>query len=496
MKKKEKMEEPKMLKQSVNPEFSGKRIILIVLMILLASTFAFADYRITRGPDVGEIYFVGPTATGEGIYRSTDFGKTAVCMDSITPVISICADKTPGVLYYDYFDNLFVSYNYGQYGSWIFRNSNTSYKLKSGVSEGFLYNGFWKHSEDYGLSFIQHSYNGYFGSFSTSEIDNDQNIGYVKSHSTSNPDSIFFFVSYDNFENLELQNVFSYSEKPIGNLTRGFYSGELYTVGGDWATLMYSNNFGSSWELKNTLYFNNVADAGIVGGRQPGELYVLATYTQLMHEIAHIYIYHSLDYGESFTVYHPFSHGPEPYIANFEASPISGTAPLTVQFTDLSTGESIYYWEWDFDNDGVIDSYEQNPEYTYQDTGYYSVKLKIQCWPDYDEIIKEDYIYISEGNAINEELPTYYGLNLENSPNPFNLLTSIRFYTKPNKLNGLTLLKIYNIKGVLIKKLRITNYELPITNYQLDCNGLSSGVYLYKLEGLYNSKIKKMILIK
>jgi len=215
-----------------------------------------------------------------------------------------------------------------------------------------------------------------------------------------------------------------------------------------------------------------------------------------MWQIAHTYIYHSLDYGETFEVYNPIYFGPSPYYANFEADSLTGTVPLSVQFTDLSSGEDIQSWEWDFQNDGIIDSYEQNPTFTYQDTGYYSVKLKIQYGPIDDEIVKENYINVSSGNAIDEELSTDYGLNLENSPNPFNLLTSIRFYTKPNKLNGLTLLKVYNIKGELIKKLRITNYEFPITNYQLDCNGLSSGIYLYKLEGLYNSEIKKMILIK
>jgi len=486
-----------MLKRSGNPDLLGKKIILLLLVVLFITTIVFADYRITRGPDIGEIYFIGPTATGEGIYYSTDFGETAVCMDSTVDAMSICADKTQGVLYYFAMpENLYYSNNYGQQGSWVFRSSGMSYKINSGVSEGFLYNGFWKHSENYGLSFIQHSYNGYFGTFSTSEIDNDQNIGYVKSHSTSNPDSIYFFISYDNFENLELQNVFIYPEEPIGTLTRGFYSGELYTIGGDWATLRYSNNYGFSWEVKNNLYFNNVTDAGIVGGRQPGEIYVFKNYIQLMWQIAHTYIYHSLDYGETFEVYNPIYFGPSPYYANFEADSLTGTVPLSVQFTDLSSGEDIQSWEWDFQNDGIIDSYEQNPTFTYQDTGYYSVKLKIQYGPIDDEIVKENYINVSSGNAIDEELSTDYGLNLENSPNPFNLLTSIRFYTKPNKLNGLTLLKVYNIKGELIKKLRITNYEFPITNYQLDCNGLSSGIYLYKLEGLYNSEIKKMILIK
>ena len=55
---------------------------------------------------------------------------------------------------------------------------------------------------------------------------------------------------------------------------------------------------------------------------------------------------------------------------------------------------------------------------------------------------------------------------------------------------------IFNVKGELIKKLPILYYQFPITNYQLNCEGLSSGIYLYKLEGLYNSQINKMILMR
>lgn len=39
-------------------------------------------------------------------------------------------------------------------------------------------------------------------------------------------------------------------------------------------------------------------------------------------------------------------------------------SPLTVQFTDLSTG-SPQTWAWDFDNDGITDSVAQNPVHTF-----------------------------------------------------------------------------------------------------------------------------------
>jgi len=58
--------------------------------------------------------------------------------------------------------------------------------------------------------------------------------------------------------------------------------------------------------------------------------------------------------------------------ANFAANITSGEAPLAVQFTDLSTGDPTS-WQWDFDNDGTIDSYNQNPQYSYTSPGTFKI---------------------------------------------------------------------------------------------------------------------------
>ena len=83
-----------------------------------------------------------------------------------------------------------------------------------------------------------------------------------------------------------------------------------------------------------------------------------------------------------------------PIQADFTADITEGEIPLTVQFTDLSTAENstIIYWEWDFDNDGSIDSFEQDPEWTYLEAGEYSVKLRVSDGSLYGIEIKEDYI--------------------------------------------------------------------------------------------------------
>ena len=80
-------------------------------------------------------------------------------------------------------------------------------------------------------------------------------------------------------------------------------------------------------------------------------------------------------------------------IADFEAVPLTGYAPLEVQFTDISTCNPTI-WEWDFDNDGTIDSYEQNPIYTYSDSGIYTVSLTASDGTNSDTETKVDYIIV------------------------------------------------------------------------------------------------------
>ena len=69
-------------------------------------------------------------------------------------------------------------------------------------------------------------------------------------------------------------------------------------------------------------------------------------------------------------------------IAVASATPDSGTAPLTVQFSsagsrELDTGDSITSYEWDFQNDGTVDSTQLNPTFTYQQNGTYTARLTV-----------------------------------------------------------------------------------------------------------------------
>ncbi len=66
--------------------------------------------------------------------------------------------------------------------------------------------------------------------------------------------------------------------------------------------------------------------------------------------------------------------------AAFQSDETMGSLPFTVNFEDYSTAtdtSSIISWAWDFDNDGNIDSQDQNPSWTYTTEGAYTVSLTV-----------------------------------------------------------------------------------------------------------------------
>ncbi len=92
--------------------------------------------------------------------------------------------------------------------------------------------------------------------------------------------------------------------------------------------------------------------------------------------------------------YAALTYGQAPPVTNFSGTPTSGTAPLTVQFTDLSTN-SPTSWSWSFGDGGT--SPAQNPSHTYNSAGKYTVSLTAANAYGSDTETKTDYITVSEG---------------------------------------------------------------------------------------------------
>ncbi|MDF1544220.1 MAG: PKD domain-containing protein, partial [bacterium] len=92
-------------------------------------------------------------------------------------------------------------------------------------------------------------------------------------------------------------------------------------------------------------------------------------------------------------LYNAVNTGPPPApVADFSGSPISGTEPLSVTFTDLSTG-TIDTWSWTFGDGGT--STAQNPSYTFNSAGTYDVTLTVTGPGGSDAETKIGYITVN-----------------------------------------------------------------------------------------------------
>lgn len=86
--------------------------------------------------------------------------------------------------------------------------------------------------------------------------------------------------------------------------------------------------------------------------------------------------------------------GLPPPEANFTASPTAGLPPLSVQFSDLSTGNVTQWW-WSFGDGGT--STQKNPSHSYTQVGVYSVSLTVYGPDGSDTLAKTDYISVFSG---------------------------------------------------------------------------------------------------
>ena len=174
----------------------------------------------------------------------------------------------------------------------------------------------------------------------------------------------------------------------------------------------------------------------------------------------------------------------QPVHADFSAKPLSGDAPLSVQFTDLSIG--AVSWEWDFGVEMNVGSFiahgannspshnvtnlrgirEQNPTFIYENEGVYSVTLTINNGAS--TITKKNYIVVDPVSEADETILPITAHNLQNYPNPVNISlnknTLISFDTPLRSQKIDPIIEIYNIRGQKIKTLRtgMSFYELAV----------------------------------
>jgi C1A family cysteine protease len=90
---------------------------------------------------------------------------------------------------------------------------------------------------------------------------------------------------------------------------------------------------------------------------------------------------------------------PETLSASFTAKPETGKPPLTVRFTDTSSG-SPDRWFWNF-GDGT-QSLDQNPEKTYNQTGSYSVTFVVKKGEETERAAKRNFIRVVNASELKE----------------------------------------------------------------------------------------------
>src|SRR5690606_5839320 len=90
------------------------------------------------------------------------------------------------------------------------------------------------------------------------------------------------------------------------------------------------------------------------------------------------------------------SSGANPPVASFLTNKQAGTAPLEIQFTDQSATDPTT-WAWDFDNNGIVDSTDQSPTFSYHSAGVYTVNLTVTNATGTSTIVKENAVAVSDG---------------------------------------------------------------------------------------------------
>lgn len=92
-----------------------------------------------------------------------------------------------------------------------------------------------------------------------------------------------------------------------------------------------------------------------------------------------------------------------PITTQFITDRVTGCVPLTVKFTDQSTGAPTT-WRWDISNDGTTDYTIQNPSHTFNSAGTYSIKMVAINANTKDSTVKTTFITVAPALNLNVDI--------------------------------------------------------------------------------------------
>ena len=150
-----------------------------------------------------------------------------------------------------------------------------------------------------------------------------------------------------------------------------------------------------------------------------------------------------------------------PVKADFYAETVSGVAPLTVQFYDLSTNATS--WAWDF-GDGTT-STEQDPIHTYTTGGTFTVKLTASNGGSSDVLTSTDLITVLP-NALDKIDYSKYTITTSNH------IINIDGVQRN--------VELFDIAGRSIQSTMVTG--------KFSSKPLSAGLYIIRVDG-YSAKV-------
>ncbi|MFN8359117.1 MAG: PKD domain-containing protein [Candidatus Kapaibacterium sp.] len=129
--------------------------------------------------------------------------------------------------------------------------------------------------------------------------------------------------------------------------------------------------------------------------------------------------------------------------AGFNASTTKGAAPLTINFTDATTGNPTS-WSWDFGDNQT--STQQNPTHTYTTPGNYTVKLTVSNAITNDTKTKESFIIVEKSSSVTNDGSgdTQKKVHLTSIPNPATDEAIVRIESGTRTMITLSL---YNVLG-------------------------------------------------
>ncbi len=134
----------------------------------------------------------------------------------------------------------------------------------------------------------------------------------------------------------------------------------------------------------------------------------------------------------------------------------------TASFLDLSISnenEPLQSWEWDFDNDGVIDATDQNPVWHYDTLGIYSVRLSASNGLETRERLFENYMHVQgrPGIVVSGTFPTKPDTLIEKGER-------IAFEVFAEDSSGYSINHIWFLNGVQKSTSPIYNYRASSFN--------------------------------